>query len=134
MSKKIIINEEQIELLNLLDESMSNRFNEMGLLDDEELMEYTWLRKDNTGIDIDIFVDDGGSYKRYGHPLWVYVRNGYTDNDPFFHVIVSKTPKLPKIDYNINSFQLNARNLDRGFFFCLFCRCHLLNILSFGII
>ena len=87
---------------------MSNRFNEMGLLDDEELMEYAWLRKDNTGIDIDIFVDDGGSYKRYGHPLWVYVRNGYTDNDPFFHVIVSKTPKLPKIDYNINSFQLNA--------------------------
>lgn len=87
---------------------MSNRFNEMGLLDDEELMEYTWLRKDNTGIDIDIFVDDCGSYERYGHPLWVYVRNGYTDNDPFFHVIVSKTPKLPKIDYNINSFQLNA--------------------------
>ena len=108
MPKKIIIKEEQMGFLTPLDESISNEFNEMGLLDEEELLEYAWLKKENTGIDIDIFVDDGGSYKRYGHPLWIYARNGHTDNDPFFHIIVSNKPELPNIDYNISSFELRA--------------------------
>ena len=81
---------------------------EDGLLRDDELMEYARLSKRNTGLDIDIFVDDGGAYKRYHHPLWVYVRNGYSDTNPIFHIEVSSTPCAPEITYNLRETDLNA--------------------------
>ena len=74
----------------------------------DELMEYARLWKEHTGLDFDVFVDDGGTYKRYGHQLWVYVRNGYTDSDPFFHIDVSSIPSAPPIDYNISKTELDA--------------------------
>ena len=81
---------------------------ENGLSKDDELMEYARLTKQNTGLDVDIFVDDGGAYKRYGHPLRVYIRNGYTDSDPVFHIEVSDKPSAPKIQYNIQETDLEA--------------------------
>lgn len=82
--------------------------NETRLLRDDELMEYARLRKNNTGLDVDIFVDDGGAYKRYGHPLWVYVRNGYSNNDPVFPIVVSKRPSKPLKKLNIRKIDLRA--------------------------
>ena len=79
-----------------------------GLLKDDELMEYARLTKSKTGLNVDIFVDDGGAYKRYGHPLWVYVRNGFTDSDPVFPIIVSRRPSAPQIQYNLNKIDLEA--------------------------
>ena len=81
---------------------------EDGLLRNDELMEYARLSKRHTGLDIDIFVDDGGAYKRYHHPLWVYVRNGHTDSDPIFHIEVSSTLCAPGITYNLKEIDLNA--------------------------
>lgn len=81
---------------------------ENGLLKDDELMEYARLTKSKTGLNVDIFVDDGGAYKRYGHPLWVYVRNGFTDSDPVFPIKVSRRPSAPQIQYNLNRIDLEA--------------------------
>ena len=74
----------------------------------DELMEYARLGKEFTGLNVEIFVDDGGAYKRYGHQLWVYVRNGYTNSDPFFHIDVSSEPVAPHIEYNIDAADLDS--------------------------
>ena len=86
-----------------MEESFKN-----GLLADDELMEYARLWPIKTGIMLDIFVDDGKAYKRWGHPLWVYVRNGYGGENNFFHVNVSDRPTAPNIKYNINKLDLEA--------------------------
>lgn len=61
----------------------------------EELMEYMWLRPDTTNIQVDIFVDDGGSYLRHEHELLLFVRNGYdTSVQEFIPFSVSQTPMI----------------------------------------
>ncbi len=71
----------------------------------DELIEYMWLRPSKTGIPVDIFVDDGGAYKRNGHPLLLLARNGYTRADAdFIPFVVSKHPVIyfHKSHYNIS--------------------------------
>jgi len=94
------------ELHKIVKDATIKILNEQEVHDD--LIEYARLKKDKTGINPDIFVDDGGAYKRNGHPLWVYVRNGYTVNDPIFHIDVSHTPVAPNIKYNISDIDLQA--------------------------
>lgn len=61
----------------------------------EELMEYMWLRPDTTNLQVDIFVDDGGSYLRHEHELLLFVRNGYdTSVQEFIPFSVSQTPMI----------------------------------------
>ena len=112
MAKKIIRLTED-ELHKIVKNATMRVINENDLLRDaismgDELMEYARLWKKHTGLDIDIFVDDSGAYKRYGHQLWVYVRNGYTDSDPFFHINVSSKPSAPHINYKISKTELEA--------------------------
>ena len=112
MDKKVIRLTED-ELHKIMKNATMRVINENDLLRDatsigDELMEYARLDKEDTGLDIDIFVDDGGAYKRNGHNLWVYVRNGYTDSDPFFHIDVSSNPSAPHINYNISKMELEA--------------------------
>lgn len=66
----------------------------------DEIMDYLWLKPQRTGLNVDVFVDDGFSYKRNSHPLLLFVRNGYdrTAND-FIPITISQTPKI--IDNNI---------------------------------
>lgn len=97
MAKKVIKLTEN-ELREVVEKITIDTLNETGLFRDDELMEYARLRKSNTGLDVDVFVDDGGAYKRYGHPLWVYVRNGYSNDDPVFPIVVSKG--LPNLGRN----------------------------------
>lgn len=85
---------------------------EENVLRNDDLMEYAKLGKQYTGLNVDIFVDDGEAYKRNEHPLWIYVRNGYSNTDSFFPVVVSKTPFVPshisKDDINIQEADLEA--------------------------
>lgn len=61
----------------------------------EELMEYMWLRPDTTNLQVDIFVDDGGSYLRHEHELLLFVRNGYdTSVQEFIPISVSQMPLI----------------------------------------
>lgn len=41
------------------------------------LLEFCRLRPSDTGLSVEIFLDDGGAYKRNNHPLQVYVQNDY---------------------------------------------------------
>lgn len=43
----------------------------------DKLMEYMWLKPADSRLNVDVFIDDSGAYERYGHPLLLYVRNGY---------------------------------------------------------
>ena len=61
----------------------------------DELMEYMWLKPDRTGLKVDIFVDDCGSYERYGHPLLLWARNGYgREISEFLPFLVSDKPAI----------------------------------------
>ena len=61
----------------------------------EELMEYMWLRPDTTNLQVDIFVDDGGSYLRHEHELLLFIRNGYdTSVQEFIPISISQTPLI----------------------------------------
>lgn len=48
-----------------------------------------------TGLNVDIFVDDCGSYERYGHPLLLWARNGYgREVSEFIPFLVSEKPVI----------------------------------------
>lgn len=65
------------------------------LTDVDELMEYMWLKPDRTGLKVDIFVDDCGSYERYGHPLLLWARNGYgREVSVFIPFLISDQPVI----------------------------------------
>lgn len=69
----------------------------------EELIEYMWLRPGVTCLNVDIFVDDGGSYLRHNHELLLFVRNGYKKEiDEFIPVRISTNPYLLDKTININ--------------------------------
>lgn len=94
------------ELTNIIAESIKAIIlAEYHLSDIDELMEYMWLKPKDTGLNVDIFVDDGGSYKLHGHQPLLLVRNGYdksvTDFIPFS---LGKKPKIldMHIDYSIS--------------------------------
>lgn len=107
MTKKLLRLTEN-KLKKVVKDAAISIIKENGLIHNDELMEYARLRKKNTGINVDIYVDDGGAYKRYGHPLWVYVRNGHDIMSPFFHIEVSNNPILPNIKYNISEMELQS--------------------------
>ena len=81
------------------------------LTDVDELMEYMWLKPDRTGLKVDIFVDDCGSYERYGHPLLLWARNGYgCEVSEFIPFLVSDQPVIlnSEIDCHISEDEVVA--------------------------
>lgn len=71
----------------------------------DELMEYMWLRPKSTKLNVDIFVDDGGSYLRHNHELLLLVRNGYDQNaSEFIPFSISHNPTVldDTIDFMIS--------------------------------
>ena len=61
----------------------------------DELMEYMRLWPKHTGLNMDIFVDDAGSYKRNSHQLLLFICNGYdSDFDGFIPMSVENKPRI----------------------------------------
>ena len=54
------------------------------LSDSDELMEFMWLKPNVSGLHVDLFIDDGGSYIRHNHNLLLFFRNGYSKTDNIF--------------------------------------------------
>ena len=72
----------------------------------EELMEYMWLRTKVTLLNVDVFVDDGGSYVRHEHELLLFIRNGYEKFvNEFIPVSISQNPVIlaNEMTYNISN-------------------------------
>ena len=75
------------------------------LEDLSELMEYFWIKPQVSNLKVDIFVDDGMSYKRNNHQLTLFVRNGYSRTvNEFLVFSVEEHPIIlnSEIDYNIS--------------------------------
>lgn len=62
--------------------------------DEDELMEYVYLSKERTGLPMDCFADDDGSFKLHNHPLWFYVTNGYEPSLDVLPFSVSDSPEI----------------------------------------
>lgn len=105
MGKKVIkITKETLK--EIISKEIKQVLSETYTLSDlDELMEFLWLRPSRTGLNVDIFVDDGRSYKRHNHQLLLFVRNGYDKSvSEFISFLVSKKPLIlnPTIEYNIS--------------------------------
>lgn len=104
MKKETIkINERQLK--KIVKESVKTILEQYNLTDVEEINEFLWLRPSRTGLNVDIFVDDGGSFKTHNHSLLLFARNGYDNSvSEFIPFSVSKHPKIldESIDYNIS--------------------------------
>lgn len=72
-------------------------------VDSDKLMEYLWLRPSDTGLNVDVFVDDGGSYRRDGHRLILIARNGYSESvDEFLYFSIERFPQILNREISIN--------------------------------
>jgi len=69
----------------------------------DDLVEYVWLHTKNTGLNVDVFADDGEAYIRNGHPQYLYARNGYNKSvDDFIPFLVSENPRMLDISQTVN--------------------------------
>jgi len=103
-SKKIKITESQYKELKeqgLIWRGFNN-YKAYQAEDDIELFEYLCLDTIRTNLPMRIFVDDGYSYTRHEHPLWVYMCNGYSRQAPVVPISVSKTPCVLLPEYQLN--------------------------------
>ena len=105
MKKRIIkLTEEDIK--NITVKCINEVFNQMN----DDLIEYCRLRPSDTGLNVEIFLDDGGAYKRNGHPLWVYMQNNYNDISDVIPIELDSVNQvmlgIPKnIGINTNDYQ-----------------------------
>lgn len=76
----------------------------------DDIAEYMWLEKTQTGLNVDIFVDDGGAYKRHKHPLALLVRNSYTGNN--FDTIPVSVSSVPHIMLRPGQYEVNISSAD----------------------
>ena len=105
MRKKEPIKIDGSQLQKMIKETVRDVLGQYRLDDTEEITEFLWLRPAHTGLNVDIFVDDGGSYKRHGHCPLLFVRNGYDRSvSEFIPFSISERPTIlnKNIDYNIS--------------------------------
>ena len=104
--KKKFINLTEKKLHDIITKNIKKIIKENYQLDSlDELMEYMWVRPKFTNLNVDIFVDDGGSYLRHNHELLLFVRNGYNNTiNEFIPFSVSDNPIIldETIEYNIS--------------------------------
>lgn len=85
-----------------------NDFDKYQKEDEMELMEFLKIWPDDSGIPVELWVDDGGSYIRHNHPLWLYFRNGKTIKDKFIPVSINDNPQImvknPKLNIDKTTF------------------------------
>lgn len=110
MGKKLTITESELrkiireEVNKILDDSITNNA-EYHLNSSDELSEYMWLKPNITGLDVDVFVDDGGSFIRQGHNLVLFARNGIGRNcNSFIPFSIEPKPRVTdsEMDFNVS--------------------------------
>ena len=92
-------------MATLFEKIVAEVFDEYTLQHPDELMGYRYLSPDKTGVNVDIFVDDGEAYKRDGHKPLLFVRNGYEKTCfEFVPISISSTPHImtSKIEVRIS--------------------------------
>lgn len=69
-------------------------------------IEYYYLSKEESGLDVDIYVDDCRSYQRHNHPLFAFFCDGVSHNSPLVPISVSEYPCVQIENYNLHIPQL----------------------------
>lgn len=97
--KEIELNSEMLDKAN----DASSKPPQYRITGTDELFEFMWLKPFSTGLSVDIFVDDGGSYKRNGHVLLLFARNGYDKSvESFIPFSISNKPYVLDDDMEFN--------------------------------
>ncbi len=65
--------------------------------EEDETMEYVRIPPSVTGLDRCVYLDDGFSYKRRKHPLWVMVSNGNQNTQTNQNMLTISVESKPKI-------------------------------------
>lgn len=66
---------------------------------------YLKVRREDSGLPMDVFVPDGSEYKQYGHPLWVYMDACLDEayyEAAWIPIRVEKKPSIAIGTYNTN--------------------------------
>lgn len=94
--KRFYLTEQQVKYIKEKTTSWRGyaNFDEYQKEDEMELMEFLKIWPDDSGIPVELWVDDGGSYIRHNHPLWLYFRNGKTIKDKFIPVSITDNPQI----------------------------------------
>jgi len=121
MAKQIIRLSEK-QLRNIVKESIQNVINEVTpntqffssydeflnfIENTDGTIEYLYLSKEKTGLNVDIYVDDCSSYKRHKHPLWLYFCDGYSHDEKLIPIVISNNPTIP-----IDNCEINLSSID----------------------
>ena len=108
--KRFYLTEQQVKYIKEKETSWRGyaNFDEYQKEDEMELMEFLKIWPDDSGIPVELWVDDGGSYIRHDHPLWLYFRNGKTIKDKFIPVSINDNPQImvknPKLNIDKTTF------------------------------
>lgn len=86
------------EYQNLIKEQVNweyyNDFGSYRKLNNDETFEYMRLHSYETGLNVNILLDDEASFEKRNHPLWLYIQNGYDDTNDILPISISKNPQL----------------------------------------
>lgn len=89
------INEKQLKEIvsGTVKEMLSEGVGDRGYVEDD-LIAYARLGINKTGLPVEIYVDDGTASKMFGHDIFVYVRDGYSNYDDVVPVVLDENPYI----------------------------------------
>ena len=62
----------------------------------EETVFFSWaISTEESGLPVRIWIDEGFAYLKYKHPLWLYFRNGYNEDDELEPIVIGCNPYRP---------------------------------------
>ena len=113
---EIIINENQYTRLFKKDDKVKlseEDFNLYRKQNKEEMWEFHILRKSNTGLPVNIFVDENKSYEMRNHDLWIYFQNDYNDNGNHNNVLPISIDINPQLMVNSSLLKIFQSDLEK---------------------
>jgi hypothetical protein len=92
-----------------------NNFDEYRRQNEIEMEEFHVMRKNVTGLPVNVFIDDAASYKLSNHPLWLYFQNDYNEKAVNTNrlVLPISIEKSPKLLVNPNMVQISQSDLNK---------------------
>ena len=99
-TKKGMKHEDEIKEIRQLIEHGNNYTSKN--IANREFHNFAGLRKEDTGLGVDIFLDQCNSYKEFDHPFWLYFRNSYGNLNEFIPITIEeKRPLFGNIMPNV---------------------------------
>lgn len=65
------------------------------ITDEEESYFYDLIKTNVSNLPVDILIDTDKAYKRHGHPLWLYFKNGTENDYEWIPIVINDHPYMP---------------------------------------